>query len=90
MNIQSAPRHDDIAAIEPISGISSFADLLGEAWSIWQIPLVTALSWWGEAIDAQRHDQSQPIGADGTAHEHHNELIVPDILEEDDEHALFA
>jgi hypothetical protein len=64
------------------------ADMALEGWLMWQLPLVTAADWWVESVDAPlRHLRH---AAEPHVHEHPTELIVPDILEEDGEHALFA
>jgi hypothetical protein len=64
------------------------ADVALKGWLMWQLPLVTAVDWWVESIDAPlRHLRH---AAEPHVHEHSIELIVPDILEEDGEHALFA
>jgi len=65
-----------------------FADSMIEAGEMWQLPLVMALDWWAEAIDAgwsRLLPESEPDVPD-----HHSELIVPDKLKQGGEHALFA
>jgi hypothetical protein len=90
MTTRSAPSHDEIPLAASSPGWTALADVMGETWAIWQLPLVTALDMWGEAVDAQWTNLGHATGFKKPVHEHHNELIVPDILEEDHEHALFA
>jgi hypothetical protein len=90
MNNRSASSHDDIPLAETRLIGTTLADVMGETWSMWQLPMVTALGWWGEAVDAHWQHWRQATGPNRPVHEHRSELIVPDILEEDNEHALFA
>lgn len=70
----------------PALGIA--VDLMGEAYEMWRLPMAMMADWWTQALDAGWRNVVP--GPDGLDHKHSTELIVPDILEEDGEHALFA
>jgi hypothetical protein len=56
----------------------------GEA--AWDMPLLMASSWWGAMASALRH----PFGMSHLYGCKDHQLVVPDPIEDEGEHALFA
>jgi hypothetical protein len=64
-------------------------ELMREGMLLSEIPMILATSWWNNAVGAlwscspavQHHEAFQ---------EGHRQLVVPEPIEEDGEHALFA
>ncbi len=90
MDAQSATPIDDTPFATFPKSLTMLADAMLEWWEIAQLPLLIGLNWWAESADARWRHLTPGAAHHEPVLEHHNELIVPDILEEDGEHALFA
>lgn len=62
--------------------------LLQQMVGLWQMPIIAATAWWDAMIDLCW--PRAPAGHHESCHEEHDQLVVPDPIEEEGEHALFA
>ncbi|WP_336966124.1 hypothetical protein [Sphingobium aquiterrae] len=60
--------------------------LLSSLESIWQVPFVVASQWWAAFAGGPWPHAAVPA----PVHDEHAQLVVPEPLELDDEHGLFA
>jgi hypothetical protein len=62
--------------------------LIHDMWLAWQMPAVIFCDWWSAALQCFSHDfrPAQPAGSQ----EDEGQLVVPEPIEEEGEHALFA
>jgi hypothetical protein len=63
-------------------------DPIGALFSVWQAPMTLYFDWWKTAFQSLDHSCSpdRPAGSD----EDEGQLVVPDPIETEGEHALFA
>lgn len=55
---------------------------------LWQTPIIAATAWWNAMIDLCW--PRPPVGHHQPCHDEHDQLVVPDPIEAEGEHALFA
>jgi len=56
--------------------------------SLWLLPLALYMSWWNAVMEALWPHMPHPHHP--AHHDEHDQLVVPDPIEADGEHALFA
>jgi len=64
-------------------------EMMIAGWQMMQLPPILMMAWWHQAMQAflpflPLHHQHPKF------HEEHDQLVVPDPIEEEGEHALFA
>lgn len=57
---------------------------------LWQLPPILFSSWWSSLATAALTDVLPRSHARPCKHDEHEQLIVPEPIEEQGEHALFA
>ncbi len=66
------------------------AALVLQGWRMWQMPLVLGAAWWNKTVAEICWPHDPTCRRPDCKHEDHNELVVPDPIEAEGEHALFA
>lgn len=64
------------------------ANMLLETLRLWQLPFIISAGWWGSMADMIQPKAA--VGPHPPFHEEHDQLVVPEPLETDDERCLFA
>lgn len=62
--------------------------ILLQMFRLWQLPVIAGTAWWNAMVDLCW--PRPPAGHHGACHEAHDQLVVPDPIEAEGEHALFA
>ncbi|EQB10838.1 MULTISPECIES: hypothetical protein [Sphingobium] len=75
------------------AALRTFEPSLGTQWlsamhSLWEAPLTYYTLWWNACVD--NFWPHMPQLHHRVYHEEHDQLVVPDPIEETGEHALFA
>lgn len=55
---------------------------------LWHMPIIVGTAWWNAMVDLCW--PRPPAGHHETCHEAHDQFVVPDPIEAEGEHALFA
>lgn len=63
-------------------------EMMIAGWQMMQLPPVLMTAWWHQMV--QQCLMFMPLHHHSGFHEEHDQLVVPDPIEEEGEHALFA